>query len=155
MITNNATRQRQTNLLAPPTTTGRTGASWPDDPARRHLTIPPPWRSYPALPGRLLHDQTADKIARVVSRIPRSAATIIPFDEQARLEVLAERQAIRKARVPVPDGDWPRARPAGHAAGGHADRRRHPQRQGHGGGPGPQHRDQAGGTQLRARLPGH
>jgi hypothetical protein len=40
-----------------------------------------------------------------VSRIPRSAATIIPFDEQARLEVLAERQAIRKARAPVPGGN--------------------------------------------------
>src|SRR5260370_31312775 len=31
-----------------------------------------PRRSYPPLAGRLLHDQTADKIARVVSRIPRS-----------------------------------------------------------------------------------
>ncbi len=64
-----------------------------------------PRRSYATLLGRLLHDQTADKIARVVSRIPRSAATIIPFDEQARIEVLRERQAIRKARVPVPDGN--------------------------------------------------
>jgi hypothetical protein len=55
--------------------------------------------------GRLLHDQTADKIARVVSRIPRSVATIIPFDEQARLEVLAERQAIRTGAMPVPNGN--------------------------------------------------
>ena len=29
-----------------------------------------------------------------MSRIPRSAATIIPFDEQARIEVLRERQAV-------------------------------------------------------------
>jgi len=69
------------------------------------VTVVLPRRSYAPVLGRLLHDQTADKIARVVSRIPRSAATIIPFDEAARLEVLAERQAIRKARVPVPDGD--------------------------------------------------
>jgi amino acid transporter len=70
-----------------------------------YVTVVLPRRSYPPLLGRLLHDQTADKIARVVSRIPRSAATIIPFDEAARLEVLAERQATRKARVPVPEGD--------------------------------------------------
>jgi len=76
-------------------------ASQPDT----QVTVVLPRRSYAPVLGRLLHDQTADKIARVVSRIPRSAATIIPFDEAARLEVLAERQAIRKARVPVPDGD--------------------------------------------------
>jgi amino acid transporter len=80
------------------------------------VTVVLPRRSYAPVIGRLLHDQTADKIARVVSRIPRSAATIIPFDEQARLEVLAERQATRKARVPVPNGNGrgpgqPAARP--------------------------------------------
>jgi amino acid transporter len=69
------------------------------------VTVVLPRRSYAPVLGRLLHDQTADKIARVVSRIPRSVATIIPFDEQARLEVLADRQAIRTARVPVPNGN--------------------------------------------------
>jgi amino acid transporter len=69
------------------------------------VTVVLPRRSYAPVLGRLLHDQTADKIARVVSRIPRSVATIIPFDEQARLEVLADRQAIRQARVPVPNGN--------------------------------------------------
>ncbi|MBO0815215.1 MAG: APC family permease, partial [Actinobacteria bacterium] len=44
------------------------------------VTVVLPRRSYPPLLGRLLHDQTADKIARMVSRLPRSAATIIPFD---------------------------------------------------------------------------
>ncbi len=68
------------------------------------VTVVLPRRSYAPVLGRLLHDQTADKIARVVSRIPRSAATIIPFDETARLEVLAERQAIRKASTSAPDG---------------------------------------------------
>jgi amino acid transporter len=80
------------------------------------VTVVLPRRSYAPVIGRLLHDQTADKIARVVSRIPRSAATIIPFDVQARLEVLADRQAIRQARVPVPNGNGrgpgqPAARP--------------------------------------------
>jgi amino acid transporter len=80
------------------------------------VTVVLPRRSYAPLLGQLLHDQTADKIARVVSRIPRSAATILPFDEQARIEVLRERQAIRKFTAPVPDGkvrdhDRPAARP--------------------------------------------
>jgi amino acid transporter len=69
------------------------------------VTVVLPRRSYAPLLGQLLHDQTADKIARVVSRIPRSAATIIPFDEQARIEVLRERQAIRKVTAPVTDGN--------------------------------------------------
>jgi amino acid transporter len=77
------------------------------------VTVVLPRRSYAPVIGRLLHDQTADKIARVVSRIPRSVATIIPFDEQARLEVLADRQAIRQARVPVPNGN---GRGPGHPA---------------------------------------
>jgi hypothetical protein len=71
--------------------------------AGTYVTVVLPRRSYPPLLGRLLHDQTADKIARVVSRIPRSAATIIPFDVQARLEVLHERQAVRTAKAPVHD----------------------------------------------------
>ena len=65
-----------------------------------HVTVVLPRRSYPPLLGRLLHDQTADKIARVVSRIPRSAATIIPFDVEARLDVLHERQAGQKVKAP-------------------------------------------------------
>jgi amino acid transporter len=58
-----------------------------------HVTVILPRRSYSALLGRFLHDRTADKIAGVVSRIPRSAATIIPFDVQSRVELLQERQA--------------------------------------------------------------
>jgi len=81
-----------------------------------HVTVVLPRRSYPPLLGRLLHDQTADKIARVVSRIPRSAATIIPFDVEARLEVLHERQTGQAARPAKPDAkilehERPAARP--------------------------------------------
>jgi hypothetical protein len=58
-----------------------------------HVTVLLPRRSTRPLLGRLLHDRTADKIAGVVSRIPRSAAMIIPFDVTARVEVLHEHQA--------------------------------------------------------------
>jgi len=62
-----------------------------------HVTVVLPRRSYSALLGRLLHDRTADKIAAVVSRIPRSAATIIPYDVESRVRVLQERQAAKIA----------------------------------------------------------
>ena len=62
-----------------------------------HVTVVLPRRSYSALLGRLLHDRTADKIAAVVSRIPRSAATIIPYDVESRVQVLQERQAAKAA----------------------------------------------------------
>ena len=62
-----------------------------------HVTVVLPRRSYSALLGRLLHDRTADKIAAVVSRIPRSAATIIPYDVESRVRVLQERHAAKMA----------------------------------------------------------
>ena len=58
-----------------------------------HVTVVLPRRSYSALLGRLLHDRTADKIAAVVNRIPRSAATIVPYDVESRVRVLQERHA--------------------------------------------------------------
>ena len=62
-----------------------------------HVTVVLPRRSYSALLGRLLHDRTADKIAAVVSRIPRSAATIVPYDVTSRVRVLQARQQAAKA----------------------------------------------------------
>jgi hypothetical protein len=67
-----------------------------------YVTVVLPRRSYSALLGRLLHDRTADKIAAVVSRIPRSAATIIPYDVESRVRVLQERQAATMAAA-APD----------------------------------------------------
>jgi hypothetical protein len=67
-----------------------------------HVTVVLPRRSYSPLLGRFLHDRTADKIARVVSRIPRSAATIVPYDVQSRLEMMQEREAARAAGTPGP-----------------------------------------------------
>ena len=50
-----------------------------------NVTMLLPRRSYAPLLGRLLHDRTADKIARAVSRIPNAAATIVPYDVQSRI----------------------------------------------------------------------
>jgi DNA/RNA endonuclease YhcR with UshA esterase domain len=49
------------------------------------VTVILPRRTYAPLLGRLLHDQTADKISRAVSRIPDAAATIVPYDVQSRI----------------------------------------------------------------------
>jgi hypothetical protein len=71
-----------------------------------------PRRVFSPLLGRLLHDRTADKIAGVVSQVPNAAATIIPFDVQNRVRVLAERQAVSDGQavgslttVPGPPAD--------------------------------------------------
>ena len=52
---------------------------------RTQVTVLLPRRGYSPVLGRLLHDHTADYIARVISRLPHAAATIIPFDTSARL----------------------------------------------------------------------
>jgi len=46
------------------------------------LTLLLPRRAYSKFLGRLLHDQTAETIARPISQLPRVVATIIPFDVQ-------------------------------------------------------------------------
>jgi amino acid transporter len=69
-----------------------------------HVTVVLPRRSYSAVIGRLLHDRTADKIAAVVSRIPRSAATIVPYDVESRVRVLQARQVLATA-APDPVND--------------------------------------------------
>ena len=64
-----------------------------------YVTVLLPRRSTRPLLGRLLHDRTADKIAGVISRIPRSAAMIIPFDVTASVEVLHEHQAVPNGKA--------------------------------------------------------
>jgi amino acid transporter len=64
-----------------------------DDPAT-HVTVVLPRRTYSPLLGRLLHDRTADKIAAVVSRIPRCAATIVPYDVGSKVRALQARQQM-------------------------------------------------------------
>ncbi len=50
-----------------------------------NVTVLLPRRTYAPLLGRLLHDRTADKIAKAVSRVPDAAATIVPYDVQSRI----------------------------------------------------------------------
>jgi len=52
------------------------------------LTLLLPRRSYSPILGRLLHDNTAESIARGVSQLPRVVATIIPFDVERILSVV-------------------------------------------------------------------
>ncbi|HET7075386.1 MAG TPA: amino acid permease [Mycobacterium sp.] len=64
-----------------------------------NVTVLLPRRTYAPLLGRLLHDRTADKIARAVSLVPDAAATIVPYDVQTRIqEAYPERFEQRVAR---------------------------------------------------------
>jgi hypothetical protein len=67
-----------------------------------HVTVVLPRRSYPPLAGRLLHDHTADRIARRVSRVRGAAATIIPFDVRHKVETIHARRT-RAAAYREPD----------------------------------------------------
>ncbi|MFZ3319169.1 amino acid permease [Mycobacterium sp.] len=49
-----------------------------------NVTLLLPRRAYGPF-ERLLHDRTADKIAKAVSRTPGAAATIVPYDVQSRI----------------------------------------------------------------------
>jgi amino acid transporter len=75
-----------------------------------HVTVVLPRRSYPPLAGRLLHDHTADRIARVVSRVPDAAATIVPFDVRHKVTT-AQAKRPRPAATGRPgrleDYEWP------------------------------------------------
>ena len=71
------------------------------------MTVVLPRRSYPVLAGRLLHDHTADRIARVVSRVPSAAATIIPFDVRHKVETLHAKRARAAKTDGLRDYEWP------------------------------------------------
>src|ERR1700753_502591 len=49
------------------------------------VTVLLPRRTYSAMLGRLLHDRTADKVARAVRRIPGATAIIVPYDVESRI----------------------------------------------------------------------
>jgi amino acid transporter len=74
------------------------------------LTLLLPRRSYGPVFGRLLHDGTADQIARAISRLPRVVATIVPFDVAgliARREEAEEAQRHNGAAVAPPGARVP------------------------------------------------
>ena len=62
-----------------------------DDHPDATVTVLLPRRMYSPLAGRLLHDRTADKMARVISRIPGASAQILAYDVGSRVA-----QAIRE-----------------------------------------------------------
>ncbi len=79
-----------------------------------NVTVLLPRRTYAPLLGRLLHDRTADKIAKAVSRVPDAAATIVPYDVQSRIreafpDIFEQRIAREvekiEARILRDDGD--------------------------------------------------
>jgi hypothetical protein len=49
------------------------------------VTVLLPRRMYSALGGRLLHDRTADMMARMISRIPGASAQILAYDVGSRV----------------------------------------------------------------------
>jgi amino acid transporter len=53
------------------------------------VTVLLPRRTYSPLLGRLLHDRTADKMARAVSRVVGATAIIVPYDVMARIARVA------------------------------------------------------------------
>jgi amino acid transporter len=57
-----------------------------DEHKNTNVTVLLPRRTYAPLLGRLLHDRTADKVARAVSLIPDAAATIVPYDVESRIK---------------------------------------------------------------------
>ena len=59
-----------------------------------HVTVVLPRRCYPPF-ARLLHDHTADRIARVVSRIHNATATIVPYDVGHKVE----RERAKRGRL--------------------------------------------------------
>jgi amino acid transporter len=63
------------------------------------VTLLLPRRTYAPILGRLLHDRTADDIARAVSRLPHVVATIVPFDVDGLLTRKANRDEVPEAAV--------------------------------------------------------
>ena len=76
------------------------------------VTLLLPRRTYSPVLGRLLHDRTADEIARAVSRLPRVVATIIPFDVGGALEARPEPITVEAEATPVQAQAAPRVHPA-------------------------------------------
>jgi amino acid transporter len=56
-----------------------------DDHPDATVTVLLPRRMYSALAGRLLHDRTADMLARVISRVPGASAQILAYDVGSRV----------------------------------------------------------------------
>jgi hypothetical protein len=73
------------------------------------VTVLLPRRTYSALLGRLLHDRTADKMAKVISRIPGASAQILPYDIKSRIAKVtrSRRDAIQQPSEVLRNGNEP------------------------------------------------
>ncbi|SPM32670.1 hypothetical protein O984_02175 [Mycobacterium rhizamassiliense] len=71
-----------------------------DHPESR-VTVLLPRRTYSPLLGRLLHDRTADKMARAVSRIRGATAIIVPYDIESRIARVAPGVQLESPAAPV------------------------------------------------------
>ena len=74
------------------------------------VTVLLPRREYSQLLGRLLHDRTADMIARVISRIPGASAQIVAYDIATRIAMTsaATNGSAVKSRLPENPIELPR-----------------------------------------------
>jgi hypothetical protein len=75
------------------------------------VTVLLPRREYSQLLGRLLHDRTADMIARVISRIPGASAQIVAYDIATRIAMAsaASNGSAAKSRLPENPIELPRS----------------------------------------------
>jgi hypothetical protein len=77
------------------------------------VTVLLPRRMYSPLAGRLLHDRTADKIGRVISRIPGASAQILAYDIGSRVaRALRDGDGDRPDRSPKVTGEAQATTPA-------------------------------------------
>ncbi|MEB4211382.1 APC family permease [Mycobacterium sp. 94-17] len=67
------------------------------------VTVLLPRRTYSPLVGRLLHDRTADKIARTISRIPNASAQIVVFDVESRVARTARAGRLKASLLSKPE----------------------------------------------------
>ncbi len=71
------------------------------------LTLLLPRRAYRGFIGRLIHDQTAEAIARPISQLPRVVATIVPFDIDKIISGQHHIQHSPEVTVAAPKPDVP------------------------------------------------
>ena len=73
------------------------------------LTLLLPRRSYAPVLGKLLHDQTAEDIARPISQLPRVVATIVPFDVA---KIISGKSVMAPIQVPEEIMSDPKVQPS-------------------------------------------
>jgi hypothetical protein len=73
-----------------------------DDHPDTRVTVLLARRTYPSPLGRLLHDRTADKLARLISRIPGATPQLVVYDAEARTAHTTQVQRKSPAAVHHP-----------------------------------------------------